>query len=237
MNRDIQILSLTAASVGFFHTLFGPDHYLPFIAMSKARDWSWRKTALITFLCGIGHVGSSVVIGLAGIALGLAVGRLTQIEAYRGQLAAWLLLVFGLFYMVWGLKKAFAGQPHRHLHAHADGNRHKHEHTHLAEEHAHVHERPQVSITPWVLFTIFVFGPCEPLIPILMYPAATRSWAGLFLVTGTFFAATLGTMLTVVAMAYHGLQVLDLQRLDRYAHALAGGAIFLCGVAVVGLGL
>ena len=125
MNRDIQILSLTAASVGFFHTLFGPDHYLPFIAMSKARDWSWRKTALITFLCGIGHVGSSVVIGLAGIALGLAVGRLTQIEAYRGQLAAWLLLVFGLFYMVWGLKKAFAGQPHRHLHAHADGNRHK----------------------------------------------------------------------------------------------------------------
>ena len=37
-----------------------------------------------------------------------------------------------------------------------------------------------------ILFTIFVFGPCEPLIPILMYPAAKSSVAGMLLVAGVF---------------------------------------------------
>ena len=38
----------TAAVIGLFHTLLGPDHYLPFIAMTKARRWSTARTALVT---------------------------------------------------------------------------------------------------------------------------------------------------------------------------------------------
>ncbi|MCX5797328.1 MAG: sulfite exporter TauE/SafE family protein [Elusimicrobia bacterium] len=237
MTRDIQVLCLTAASVGFFHTLMGPDHYLPFIAMAKARDWSWRKTAFITFLCGIGHVGGSVVIGMVGIALGAALSRVVPLEAYRGQVAAWLLLVFGLLYMVWGLRQALAGKPHSHRHAHEEEGVHEHVHDHLGAAHVHVHERPRANITPWVLFTIFVFGPCEPLIPILMYPAATRSLWGLGLVTASFFAATISTMLAAVFLGHKGLSLVGLGRMDRYTHALAGGSIALCGAAIVFLGL
>ena len=40
MSPDISILLVTAASIGFIHTLTGPDHYLPFIVMSKARKWT-----------------------------------------------------------------------------------------------------------------------------------------------------------------------------------------------------
>ena len=40
MSNEIAILTATAASIGFFHTLFGPDHYLPFIVMAKANNWS-----------------------------------------------------------------------------------------------------------------------------------------------------------------------------------------------------
>ena len=71
MNREIAILSLTAVTLGFLHTLLGPDHYLPFIMMSRARRWTLAKTAWITFFCGLGHVGSSIVVGLIGVALGL----------------------------------------------------------------------------------------------------------------------------------------------------------------------
>ncbi len=67
MYTDSTVLYLTAASIGFFHTLLGPDHYIPFIVISKARKWSMWKTNLITFLCGIGHVGSSILIGFIGI--------------------------------------------------------------------------------------------------------------------------------------------------------------------------
>jgi hypothetical protein len=40
MAIELKALILTAASIGFFHTLLGPDHYLPFIMMSWARKWS-----------------------------------------------------------------------------------------------------------------------------------------------------------------------------------------------------
>jgi len=64
MNEELTILLITAASIGFFHTLLGPDHYLPFVAISKARDWSQTKTLLLTILCGFGHVLSSIILGL-----------------------------------------------------------------------------------------------------------------------------------------------------------------------------
>ena len=32
--------------------------------------------------------------------------KLTQLESFRGDIAGWLLLGFGLAYMVWGLRHA-----------------------------------------------------------------------------------------------------------------------------------
>ncbi len=64
MTTEIAILCGTAASIGLLHTLLGPDHYLPFIVMSRARRWTMTRTALITLACGIGHVLSSVLLGL-----------------------------------------------------------------------------------------------------------------------------------------------------------------------------
>ncbi len=43
---------------------------------------------MITLLCGLGHIGSSVVLGLIGVALGLAVNKLEIVESVRGNLAA-----------------------------------------------------------------------------------------------------------------------------------------------------
>jgi sulfite exporter TauE/SafE len=237
MHGDMTILILTAVSLGFFHTLLGPDHYIPFIAMAKAGKWSLAKTTFITFLCGLGHIASSVVLGAIGIAFGIAVTRLTAVESLRGAIAAWALIVFGLVYFVWGLRKASRTKAHDHAHVHHTGHVHSHEHTHQ-EEHLHVHggqEKP--SLTPWVLFTIFVFGPCEPLIPILMYPAAMGTFWGLAVVTGAFALVTIATMIAIVTLSLLGFNLLPAVHIERYSHALAGGAIFLCGLTVQFLGL
>ncbi len=237
IGSEIWILAGTAVFLGFFHTLIGPDHYLPFIAMAKARQWSMRKTLAIAFLCGLGHVLSSVLLGFVGLGLGVAVSRLEAAESWRGDAAAWLFIGFGFAYMVWGLHRAAKNRPHLHRHAHADGSVHEHVHQHESE-HAHVHERRQkASITPWVLFTLFVFGPCEPLIPLVMYPAARHSLPGVVLVASAFAVATIATMLAVIALSTWGLSFVRLGRLERFAHALAGGAIFLSGLAVQFLGL
>lgn len=238
MTVDLELLVLTAASIGFVHTLLGPDHYLPFVAMSAARGWTTRKTLWITTLCGLGHVLGSVVIGAVGIVIGVSLHRLEWLEGVRGDWAAWLLTGFGLAYLAWGLKKAWRSRPHTHEHAHADGTLHRHVHGHEQEHlHPHVDARKAASITPWALFVIFVLGPCEPLIPVLMYPAAQHSAWGTVAVVLAFGAATLATMLTVVYLAQRGLERLPLASAERYSHALAGGALSLCGLGIVFLGL
>ena len=91
-------------------------------------------------------------------------------------------------------------------------------------------------MTPWVIFVIFVLGPCEPLIPLLMYPAAREDPAGVLLVTGVFGVITVLTMTFIVALALMGLQTVKLKRFEPYGHALAGLAIFACGMGVALLG-
>ncbi len=232
----LSTLLVTAALIGFLHTLFGPDHYLPFIMMSWARKWSSLKTGVITFLCGLGHIGSSIVLGIIGIALGLAVGKLEGVESGRGDIAAWLLMAFGLAYMVWGIRRIYLKKEHTHGHLHLGGLTHEHKHDH-EQGHSHVHDASEKkTITPWVLFAIFVFGPCEPLIPMLMYPAAQKSVSGLALVTLTFGTITIGTMLVVVMLARAGINMLPLSKLNKYSHVLSGAAILLCGMVLVLLG-
>lgn len=239
MTPEVGPLIVTAASIGFLHTLLGPDHYLPFIMMSWARNWSTARTMVITLLCSVGHIVGSVVLGLIGVSFGLAVKGLEGTEAIRGDIAAWLLIAFGLAYLIWGIRLIYRSRPHQHGHTHlvqgaAD---HAHPHTHLGE-HAHVHDVQSArTITPWVLFIIFVFGPCEPLIPLLMYPAATGGYPDLIAVTGVFGIVTAGTMLGAVLLGRAGVNFLPLQKIQRYSHALAGATILLCGLAVLFLGL
>jgi len=237
IEKEIWVLVGTAATIGFVHTVIGPDHYLPFIVMSRARRWSLPKTLLISFISGLGHVLSSVVLGFVGLALGIAVARLEGMESVRGSLAAWLLISFGFAYFVWGLWRALKKRPHSHAHAHSESEEHEHGHVHQSE-HYHLHgRREKASLTPWILFTIFVFGPCEPLIPLLMYPAAKHNTLGVVLVTAAFGLTTIGTMLVMIALSSWGLSFLPLGKLERYVHALAGAMIFVSGLSVQFLGL
>jgi len=231
--EELNILLVTAAGLGFTHTLFGPDHYLPFIVMSKARQWSLKKTLLTTVCCGIGHVGSSVVIGLVGIALGVAISRIEGFESVRGSLAGWAFFLFGFTYMIYGIVRAVRNKPHTHFHVHSVDEAHTHEHIHSGE-HAHVHdEKATKKLTPWILFIIFVLGPCEILVPLLMYPAAQHSTFGVLAITLLFSVVTVLTMCAAVAFGYYGLKILPKNNIDRYTHAIAGAAICLSGFAIL----
>ena len=237
MSTSLITLAITAASIALFHTLLGPDHYVPFITMSKSRKWSLMKTLWITALCGLGHIASSVILGVVGIAFGVSVGNLEKTESFRGEIAAWFLIAFGIVYLVWGLRKAFKNQKHSHKHEHIDGSNHIHSHVHT-EKHLHVHSNEkEKNFTPWILFTIFFFGPCEPLIPILMYPAAKNSFYDLAFITWIFGIITIMTMIGVVLTAALGINRIHLGRLERHSHSIAGATLFICGISMQFFGL
>lgn len=236
MEESTLLLAGTAVTIGFVHTLVGPDHYLPFIVMGEARRWSIRKTMLITFLCGLGHVLSSVVVGFIGIAAGISLSKLEFLEGFRGNIAAWLLIAFGLVWMLISLRRLYRSRKHVHTHAHADGTAHAHEHDHFSG-HSHVHLADRKNLTPWILFLIFVLGPCEPLIPILMYPAAQNNFGGVVIVSLLFSATTILTMMGVVLAFRLGLSRINLRPLERWVNVIAGATIAVSGLAIQFLGL
>lgn len=229
---SLHILVGSAVSIGFLHTIIGVDHSLPFIVLGRAQSWTLRKTLFVTLLCGVGHVLSSVLLGGIGIGLGVAAAKLQWIESWRGGVAAWSLIIFGLAYAGWSL----ARQRRRQRGAHAHGHRvHSHEQR-IEGEHRHEGLSP-TALTAWTLFIIFVLGPCEPLIPLLMVPALSLgAWAAVP-VASAFGLTTIGTMMLVVTIGYFGVTLPFFQRLEAHAHTLAGLAIAASGLAIQLLGI
>jgi len=212
METTFALLLLTALATGVVHTLVGPDHTVPLIALARDRNWSPTKTLGITLGCGAAHLCSALAVALAAVAFGVSLGSLGLTEPVLGKLAAWILIGFGFAYAAWGLKRAFRPASTR-----ARG--------------------PRTPLT-WLLFLVFVIGPCEPLVPLVMVPAARANLASTVLVVATFGVATLATMAVTVLAVTFGLGRLPrMPWVDRFGTVAAGLAIGASGLAVAVLGL
>lgn len=232
---ELYLLILSAAFLGFIHTLLGPDHYLPFIVLSKARQWSQSKTLVITLLSGIGHVLGSVVIGVTGIAMGIGLHKLEALESYRGNIVAWLLIVFGLAYFFYGMSKYIKNRGHAHLFSFLLPKKVKEFHN-LSNEQFQQSDGDQTKLTPWILFLIFVFGPCEILIPLLIFPASEFNGLGIAMVSLVFGLSTVFTMLVIVFVGFKGASILNLKNGETYFHLIAGVVILMSGLGMQFLG-
>lgn len=232
MPGELHILIVTAITIACLHTITGPDHYLPFIALSKARGWSFGRTLMWTIICGCGHVWSSVLLALGGSAIGWSLSKVSWLENVRGGIAGWVLLVFGLVYGIWGLIRAYKNKSHKHFDTYEDGKLYVYEHKHGEV----VQPKERYKVTPWVMFIIFLLGPCEPMIPLLYYPAAQHSWSGMLLLILVYTFFTLATMIVMVVLGYYGISFFKTEKLERFMHALGGLTIFICGAGMVFMG-
>lgn len=229
MQADLQILIIAAITISALHTLAGPDHYLPFIALSRSRKWSLPRTLFWTLVCGAGHVLSSVVLSLGGAAIGWSISEIKGLEAARGNIAAWILLGFGLVYCIWGLVRAGQYGRHKHFDVYDDGTVYMYEHKHGEP----VAPKKRHAVTPWVLFLIFVLGPCEPMLPLLYLPAAQHSWWSMGILICVYTLFTLATMTLMVLAGYYGTRFFRTDSLEKYMHAISGATLFICGVGMV----
>jgi nickel/cobalt exporter len=233
--NELNVLLVSALTLGFVHTLLGPDHYLPFIVLSKARKWSRAKTLWITFFSGVGHVGGSVILGITGVALGISLSKLELIEAKRGNLVAWMLIVFGLFYTIFGIYKFLKNGGHKHIPRFLLPKSIR-EFRHLPTTDSDHHHHDNTKLTPWILFLIFVFGPCEVLIPLLIFPASKHDAFGIFAVASLFGIATILTMLFTVFVGYTGTSLIKFKQHEKYLHMIAGSIILVSGIGIQFMG-
>ena len=213
------LLGLAVADA-VLHTLAGPDHYLPFIMIARNRGYSMLRALVWTLACGIGHVGSALLIALVFMYASHLASEMEWINENRGDLAAWALIGFGAAYLIYSLRRSWLNK-HR---------AHQHGHPLIAQEGG------DKSITKWVIFIIFVLGPCEALLPILA-PAAALGAGSVALVTITFSVCTIATMMVAVALGVKGLSLVRSHWLEHHSGEVAGATIMLCGIAIAFLGL
>lgn len=223
-DQYLAALMLTAATVGALHSL-APDHWLPFAALSRARHWTPVRTARLAFVCALGHVTVSALLGV----LAVFVGRQT-VEAFGTTLASWaplMLIGFGFAYLTIALWRTFRGKLLHHA-DHLDGVPHDHGHGH--------HHDHGKGLSEWGLFVLFCADPCIALIPMIA-AASTLGWGAVGAVVLVYEIATISAILVLVHSAQAGARRLRFAWIDRYGDATAGALIICLGALVTLLGI
>jgi hypothetical protein len=207
------VLLVSTLSIAFLHAL-APDHWMPFTAIGKAQKWSKPRLLWVTFISGLGHVGISIIFSIIGIALGFSLSKLKNIEGYRGEIALWLLIGFGVAYALWGIKKGRQEKDRQ-----------------ISEE-----KLKYRTVAVWTMFAIIILGPCEPLVP-LVFLGYNYGWPGVITVSIVFSVVTLIMMLAQSFLAFSGIQLIKNDIAERYSHAFAGLVIALTGAFVMFAGI
>lgn len=229
---DFNLICLTVISISALHTFSGPDHYLPFIVLSRSKKWSLKKTILWTSLCGFAHVLSSVVLGLLGILLGWTLSKTFDIESIRGGFASWMLFLFGVGYVLYALYNLNKNKIHKHFDTSDEGEIYVFEHKHGQT----IAPNQRYKVTPWVMFFIFASGPSEPMIPLIIYPAIDYSLVEVGILIVVYILATVLTMLIMVLIGFYGTNSINYKGFEKYIELISGSIILICGFGMIWLG-
>ncbi len=228
MTSTAIVLFLSSCATATIHALI-PDHWLPFVLLSRAQSWSDRRLAALVVLAGSLHAAVSGAAAAVAIVLGTvsARGLLERTGWSLESLAGLLLVVFGLGYGIWAhLREARAHRPQS---GPPSGNAgHVHVHGHLLERWFHG------ALSGGALVAIIGISPCALLVPVLL--AASAEGPGTLFAAGLGFAVcTILTMLTVALCATRGMRRIDLPFFARYGDLASGLLIAAIGLLVLRL--
>lgn len=234
MNGSLILVS-TAALVAATHTLI-PDHWLPYVAMSRGKGWSTGKTMRVTAIGAAIHLVTTAIIGLLLGFVGVAI--INVISGKADFIGGILLLAFGLYFTWKGWKAYKFGGGHSHAghsHPHPHPHDHEDEHEHNCEGHSHSHGE-KVEKSDFALGAILGARPCAEAIPIFL-AASSIGLTSSVLAVAAWVIATLASMLGIVWLSLKGLEASKLKILDRFGELGAGLVIVLVGGVMMLIGV
>lgn len=224
------VILIGAALLGLVHGLL-PDHWLPYVALGRARGWSTAKTLASVSVGAVVHLLATVSFGLVISYLGA--GTLERVGPVAEMFGAGVLVVFGAVLLARGTASAvrFAGPGAAH-HSHCHGHSHAHAHG-LAGAPAPAHGAPAApgrrARGHLLVGAILGLRPCAEATAIFLAASAYGLTPSLLAVSG-WAAATLLTMVGAVWLSLAGLTALRSQAFTRYGELTAGLIILLMGL-------
>jgi sulfite exporter TauE/SafE len=180
--------------------------------------------------CGIGHILSSLVIGLICVSLGMYFMRITNIQVANGTIAAWLMTVLGTVYTIWGIRQSFKNKNQNNIIVNTAENIKQNQQEDVKSNRSKTkHENSAI----WFLLIIFILAPNEPLLPLILYPASTNNYFIMVLVSVVFGVMTIAAMLGMTFLGIYGVRLIHFNKFERHIHTIAGLSILLCGLAIL----
>lgn len=186
-----------------------PNHWIPLIAISKSEKWTTKETMSATFITGAAHIFSTILIG---ILVGFIGHQLSNSFEFITEIIAPVILV--------SLGAVFIFLDLRHSH-HGD-------HGHFKLEEKKLKSRSKWAILVSLSVAMF-FSPCLEL-DAYYFHAGTFGWAGIALVSATYFVVTVSLMMILV---YAGLKSIARFR----AHFLEHHHKLITGIILIILGI
>ncbi len=224
-------LVFTVAAVGILHTIV-PDHWGPIVVVARQRGWTVAQTARAAATAGMGHVTTTLLLGL----IVWYAGSLAAAQYARDVtlISAIALVAFGVWIAYGGWREAQA-EGHAHLHRHADGTEHVHWHEHR-QHGAHdagdiivLHEHSHTVAGRTALLLILGSSPMVEGIPAFLAASTYRPHL-LLMMAMVFGAATIVTYVTLSIAGLRGVQRHRLGVLEKYGEMLSGIVVALVGV-------
>lgn len=200
---DIQILA-SAFAASLVHTLI-PSHWLVFVLVGRAHNWSRAKTLIVTATAGFLHIVSTVILGFLVTIVGHHVADIVDFD----RISAGFLILIGIIYLAFHL-------------FHREGD---------VEDHCHSHalpEKPSVG----ALFLMLTVSPCETVLP--MFFVASGAGIGSFIaLSAVIMVTTVGAMLTLVAISYKGMEKIKFHFIEHNEKFVIGVILCLMGIAMI----
>lgn len=227
-------VAATGFTVAFFHAAI-PTHWLPFVLVARAREWSRLKTILVVALAGLGHVGLTSLLGLAIAWFGF------RLDEKMGQTFPWLtgaiLALMGTYYLwrqLTGRGICHHAVPGHH-HANEDCGRETGGHSHLEHE---LNDSELVSDrrSDWAaiggLLLMLTLSPCEGFLPVYL-SGVKFGWHGFIVLSVILAVGALAGMTLFTWLALIGLNRFRPERFEHAEAGLLGGLFWVLGLLVV----
>ena len=180
-----------------------PNHWLPVLAISRKENWTLRQTSSVTFISGLSHALSTVLIGIVIGVVGVTLSR--NVENFTHLIAPIILIALGLFYIY---------QHHRH-------------------RHFHLHPQSKPSSKNKVIAGLVIamfFSPCFE-IEAYFLMAGAHGWEQVAILAFLYTVVTVTGMVFWIRIAYRGLLKINWHALEHNAGIITGVTLILTGIA------
>lgn len=180
-----------------------PNHWLPVLAIGRKERWDLNETVRVTFISGLAHVLSTIIIGILLGVIGIKLNE--QIEHFTRIIAPSILILIGLY---------FLRQHYVHHHFHLQNQK--------------VAGKPKSKIIAALVIAMFL-SPCMEIEAYFLL-AGARSWWMLISIALMYSVITVAGMLLWIRLAYKGLVKLNWHKWEHNAGLISGGVLIVTGI-------